>query len=131
MARKELLLAYPPSRDVDTPNGPVRWSEVFRRSASGRGRPEGNLRHLFAVRASYQETVVDHLDQLAQRGGGGSPGCGSSEYSWTTQWGRAELCHGWGSGMWVDDLELLLVLCDRLGISRPPSRRTEVGSPTT
>jgi hypothetical protein len=65
--------------------------------------------------------VQDVLDSLGRHYFGGGPGHGDNALNWwETPWGRAEHQTGWGGErMWVDDLELLLVLCDRLGLRRP------------
>lgn len=40
-------------------------------------------------------------------------------FTWQTEYGCAVWNLGWQPGMWIDDLELFLVICDQLDLARP------------
>ncbi len=96
------------------------WSNAFCRSRSGSENPWHGGPHLFSVRKPFHRRVADELDALATRTGGGyAGGFMDQPFNWRTEYGRAVWNLGWQPGMWIDDLELLLVICDRLGLVRP------------
>ncbi|MCK6564687.1 MAG: hypothetical protein L6Q80_08060 [Dehalococcoidia bacterium] len=96
------------------------WSVVFRKSKTVGDNSWHYGPHLVAVRRPYHHMVANELDTMATRRGGGYAGSFmDTPFVWTTQYGSAVQNLGWQPGIWVDDMELLLVLCDRLGLQRP------------
>jgi hypothetical protein len=90
------------------------WSAVFRRSRSAR--------FDFAVRRDFEWEVIEALDRLGTRRGGGGPAYGAAaSYWWTLPEGSAE-CEvgGFGrNGVWINGVVPLLLVCDLLGLCVP------------
>ena len=98
----------------DEPERPTPWGKVFRTSTSRYGG------HKWAVRRPYQDSVESALSRVGRSSRSGGPGFDGWREFWTTPYGPAEACGGgFFSGMWVDDIELLLYLCERMNLTRP------------
>ena len=95
------------------------WSVMLRRSRSAW--------HDFAARRDYEWDVIEALDQLGTRTGGGGPAYGAAcSYWWTLPEGSAEwAAGGFGPhGVWMSGTLLLLMVCEILGL-RPPDFATD------
>jgi hypothetical protein len=94
------------------------WKDVFRKSRS--------CEHDYAVRRDSEGDMLEVLDRLGTRRGGGGPAYGAAaSYSWSLPGGSATWQTGCiPFGLWVDGRAALLLLCDALGL-RPPRDVTE------
>jgi hypothetical protein len=94
------------------------WSAVLVRS---RGRW-----HDFAARRNYEWDVIEALNELATRKGGGGPAHGdAASYRWRLPGGSGEwTAGGFGPhGVWINGIVPMLLVCEVLSL-RPPSFAT-------
>jgi hypothetical protein len=90
------------------------WSAVFVHSRS--------RWHDFAARRAYEWDVIEALDQLAIRRGGGGPAYGdAASYWWSVPGGSGEwTAGGFGPhGVWINGVVPLLLVCEVLRLRLP------------